>query len=1634
MFFARLAEQTAHAILSSEHVAKRRRRSRHARLALVIRRLRVEGLEDRRLLSTTPTFTAISASAATAVVGQNVTFTAQVTPAPPDGETVAFIDGPATLGAAPLANGVANLTAPLASPGFHSVRATYSGDDNFAASNTVAGPTSTITTFAGGGVGDGGPATEAALRGTGQMAMDPAGNLFIAEVYGGRVRRVDAITGNITTVAGDGSNYMDAPAPRDGDLATAVGLVAVTGVAVDANGHLFVAQDAGGVFEVDLATGIITNVCKVGYSPTLAVDAAGQDLFIDVAYADGGGISKVDLSTGETTMLASGFVQNSYYPSRSWIAVDPSGQHVFFTAAAGRGQGLFSVNPSTGAVDDLSFEFFLNTAEAAAWGIDGLWTNSDATGAWTVHILAYNSSYGQHTGYHAEYDPSGSWNYSMLPNPWSLDLQDWVTDAVGDASGNLFIADACAVYKVDQSTQDVSVYAGGRWSYLGDGGPATAAGFSHLNGVTVDAAGNVFIADGDRIRKVEATNGLITTVAGTGLWDHQGYYGDGGPATAAELNRPYGVAVDAEGNIYIADSGNQRVRKVEHSTGIITTLAGNGIEGYSGDGGQANGASLALPMDVAVNSAGDLFIADMGNHTVRMVDHATGVITTVAGNAIEGYSGDGGPATDAELGQPTGIELDATGTRLFVADWSDFVIREVNLSASPIGLPGGGNELAPGAIATIAGDGTEGYSGDGEPATEAQLGFAYLGSHITLDDLGQRLLIADAENSVIRQVDLASGIITTIAGGGSGGLGDGGPAAEAGFQYPASVAVGPGGTVYVADYYDYRVRKIAASQTVLVGRTMWVGGDLLIGNMDDNAEITLDAGTEPGTLSVLYNGATIADNITVTGAVKITGGQNDNVVVKASLPGGLVVDAQGGSDTYVVELGNLAGPVDINDTGPGEDSLTVIGVQNADNSFDKTTGTVTRETTGTAETVNFSGIDHLTLVGGSMGNVFVDPDTGPTALKDTTIVAGPPGSVNTVQIANTAAEVMINDGGGQNNIAITLGSLAAPVTVQGTTGDNHVTINAPSESSDLTLTASQLTSGAETINLDLISSPSSLDINLGEGAPTVEIVSTSLAGVTINAQGGSDSSYNFVVDMGRLAGPVAINADAGTSQVAISAPSGENELTLAGTQLSMGAEVVNLNLGSTLTGLAVDGSAGTNQLVVEGSPPAPLALGNVAVLTHVQFGGTVFADRDNDGIFDPADGDAGIPGVSIRLLDQGGSPVATATSGTDGSYLLDLNLSPRTYTIVEEQPDGLLDGQDVPGALGGTVDNTGDSDAITNIEVHAGDRDAPGYNFAELQPSRIQGLVWEDFNDDGEVDFGEKAIAGASIRLMGTDDRGQLVDRVMDTKVEGIFEFVGLRPSGAAGYTLNEVQPLGFVDGEESLGRVNGVPTGLAANDVFSAIQMPLPGSDGLNYNFGERPQAGAAVATGQTATIGFCQNRNGQKLITSLNGGTGTQLGDWLAATFSTLYGVNAGNNNLAGRTNAQVAAFYQSLFKRNGKDAEGPPKLDAQVLAVAFAVYVTNENLAATTAAAYGFRVTASGAGIATFDVRDARREAFGLTATDSTVMTVLDILLATDAQTRNGRLYDTNNNRITDGIEASLRSMANDIYSAINEAGHL
>jgi len=339
------------------------------------------------------------------------------------------------------------------------------------------------------------------------------------------------------------------------------------------------------------------------------------------------------------------------------------------------------------------------------------------------------------------------------------------------ASPNIYIADTLnnRIRVVDSSSNMTTSAGNGLGKFAGDGGAATSASVKVPDGVAVDAAGNTYIADtqNNRIRKVDAASGKISTYAGNGSAT---FSGDGGPATAAGLNNPTGVAVDSVGNLFIADQRNNRVRMVD-TTGTITTVAGNGTVGYSGDGGSPTSAQLYYPTAVAwgLNGGVDplLFIADTNNHTVRYV--IDGFIFSTAGTGQVGYGCTNG---GYGLHSPTGVAFDTPLQMLFIADYGNNCVRSEQTAGAP--------------LTTVAGTGIPGYGGDGGPGPNAALNYP---AGVAVDTL-HNVFIADYANYRIRKV--AGGIISTLAGTGAAGFnGDGGAATTEKLYQPFSVAVGP---------------------------------------------------------------------------------------------------------------------------------------------------------------------------------------------------------------------------------------------------------------------------------------------------------------------------------------------------------------------------------------------------------------------------------------------------------------------------------------------------------------------------------------------------------------------------------------------------------------------------------------------------------------------------------------------------------------------------------------------------------------------------------------------------------------------------------------------------------------------------
>ena len=660
----------------------------------------------------------------------------------------------------------------------------------------------TIVSVAGDGTngdsGDGGPALDAQLNYPKAVHADAQGDIYIADADNSIIRRVDAVSGAISTVAGGGAGG-GADGVGDGGPATSATLSYPGGFCIAPNGDLYIADaDNDAIRKVDHASGIISVYAgTVGYS----------------GYAgDNGPATGAQLSyPGDVVVDAVGNVYIADAGNDVVRKVDVNGAISTLAGAYNGGGSTGDGGPASAAQIGSPASLALDPAGKVLYV-------GDQDNYVVRSILLASGQIGTVAGVVGVSGDSGDGGPARKAEIY------WPYGLAVDGAGNLYIADDNAAIRVVHPNGSIGTVAGGpNAGYGGDGGPASAAALNSPNGVGVDAAGDLYIADtdDDLVRKVAALGALypsptptptlgpgsIVAAAGTGV---QGYLGDGFPALSAQMAYPQGLRFDRFGNAYVADTANNVVRRIDAASGVISTVAGDGIAGYQGDGGPATGAQLDQPQAVALDSAGDLFIADSYNHAIRRVDAGTGLISTVAGNGSGAYAGDGGAAIQASLWEPQDVVVDAGGG-LYIADGANGVIRYVT---------------AGGVMTTYAGQAwSDAYGGDNGPALGATFGYPVC---LALDAAGD-LFIGDANYPVVRRVAAGGGSITAFAGqaGQQGYSGDGGPAPGATLQGVAGLAVDSLGGLYIGDGLS-AVRKVGAGgiiSTVAGGPAAGDGGD-----------------------------------------------------------------------------------------------------------------------------------------------------------------------------------------------------------------------------------------------------------------------------------------------------------------------------------------------------------------------------------------------------------------------------------------------------------------------------------------------------------------------------------------------------------------------------------------------------------------------------------------------------------------------------------------------------------------------------------------------------------------------------------------------------------------------------------------
>jgi uncharacterized protein (TIGR03437 family) len=666
-----------------------------------------------------------------------------------------------------------------------------SGQVYFSSGNSVfeIGSSGALTLVAGtsraGFSGDGGPAASAQLNQPKGLALDVSGNLYIADSGNNRIRMVS--NGTIATIAGSGVQGYSG----DGGQATAAQLYLPSGVAVQST----VVSDGTVYNYIYIADTVNHAIRRIAYDGSISTITGDGD----PGYTgDAGAASGGTLTAPEDVALDS--AGNLYIADTGNNVIREVSTAFVISTIAGNGTNPADGETATNATINEPISITVDSSGNYYFAEYGTNKVREVTVKGIISTVTGNGALG--------YSGDGGTAVSAVLSG--------ATGVAVNASGNLYIADTGNNRIREVSSGNIATVAGnGFFSYSGDGAAAAIAQLNAPRGEALDALGNLYFADtgNNRVREISA-NGVITTVAGTGV---AGYSGDGGAAAGAQVNQPYGVAVDAAGNVYIADTSNHSIRRVAPN-GNINTIAGNGSPGYSGDGGAASAAQLNGPTGICADASGNLYIADLSNGRVRKISTA-GVITTVAGNGGIGYSGDGGPAVNATLYHPYSVAVDAAGN-LYIADSANNRIREVTLDGN---------------IATVAGNGSIGYLGDGGPATSAELS----GAAAVAVDMAGNLYIADA-SARIREVS-PDGTINTIAGTGIPGYsGDGGMATSAQLNSPSGIAISAAGNLYVSDAGESAVRLLQPSGYQTVINAVTNGASNLVGPV------------APGEVAVLY--------------------------------------------------------------------------------------------------------------------------------------------------------------------------------------------------------------------------------------------------------------------------------------------------------------------------------------------------------------------------------------------------------------------------------------------------------------------------------------------------------------------------------------------------------------------------------------------------------------------------------------------------------------------------------------------------------------------------------------------------------------------------------------------------------------
>jgi trimeric autotransporter adhesin len=986
--------------------------------------------------------------------------------------------------------------------------------------------TGLLTVFAGTGSagfsGDTALATAAQLSGPTGLFVDSANNVFIADSGNHVIRRIDATTLNITTVAGTGgvSGFSG-----DTGAATSAKLNNPQNVYVDNANDIFIADSGNQVVREVIGTTIST----IAGTPTVAGFSGNGGLAtaavlhnpLSVSLDSSGNIYIADHDNNEIREIvkATGNIQN--FAGSPTAAAGATGDGGAATSALLHG-------PSAVFVDTANNVFIADTANSEIREVTSV--NGKIQRVAGIGIPGFSGDGGPATS-------------AALSSPLGVFV---------DATGNVVIADTANhfVRQVVAASGNIHEIAGnGQLSFSGDGSLATNAALNLPSGVAVDGPRDIFIADtaNNVIREVVASTGLIQTIAGT---------------TGGALNSPTGVFVDSSNNVFIADTKNNVIRELVAFTGTLQIIVGNGVAGYLGDNGPPTQAELKLPTSVFVDSAGDIFIADTGNNVIREVVFATGKIQTVAGTnaGSPGFGGDGGLATSALLSSPSGIFLDALGN-MFIADTGNNVIREVTISNHNIQTVAGSHILG------------AGFSGDGGAATAAQLSAPLA---VIADPSGD-LFIADTANNVIREVVAATGKIQTVAGNhalGAGFSGDGGPALSAAMHSPSSIAIDSLGAIDIADTGNNRIRSAAGLVVVptaaLAPPTLTFNPTVIARNSPAQMVTLTNTGSAPMQVAAIgFTGAnansfsqtnncpaTLAPTANCTINVTFTpttgGTLTANLSVSDSAPGSPQLVSLSGTGVSAVSLSpaGLSFPLQINTTSGSPQTITLTNNQTL--TLNITGITITGANAASFSQINTCGAA-VTAGSSCVITVTFTPNTTGSNVATISIADDAPGSLQTATLfglGTGATAVMSPTNLTFTTQAVTTTSTAQTVTVTNNgketlnisaiffTGTNNGDFGQtttcgptlqPAANCTVSVTFTPTTGGSRTASLTINDSagdsPQSISIfgtgidfqmvipSGGTGTQTVTAGSTAIFAFQVDAIGGSSSSDSIKVTL-----------------------------------------------------------------------------------------------------------------------------------------------------------------------------------------------------------------------------------------------------------------------------------------------------------------------------------------------------------------------------------------------------------------------------------------------------------------------------------------------------------------------------------------